>query len=82
MSREVRYKRKAIEQARREKMSELMRDYDETVFYPALNAAKEECAESGHGAKSYHDNGLGWLFISCMDCGATIEKRGPDGEIK
>jgi hypothetical protein len=81
MSREARYKRKEIEQARREKMSELMRDYDDSVFYPALQAVKAECAAVGHGAKNHHNNGLGWIFISCVDCGATLEKHGPDGQV-
>jgi hypothetical protein len=42
MSRETRSKRKEIEKARRVKMSELMRDYDASVFYPALQAVKAE----------------------------------------
>lgn len=81
MSRETRTRRKEIEKARREKMSELMRGYDETEFYPALNSVKRECAETGHGSKNYHDNGLGWTFTSCLDCGATLAKHGPEGQI-
>ncbi|WP_338924643.1 hypothetical protein V0M98_34050 (plasmid) [Pseudomonas silesiensis] len=81
MSRETRTKRKEVEKARRDKMSELMRDYDETVFYPALKAVKAECADVGHGSKHNHDNGLGWNFITCLDCGAMLEKHGPNGEL-
>lgn len=81
MSRETRSKRREIERARREKMSDLMRGYDETVFYPALDAVKIECCALGHGQKSYHDNGLGWTFTSCCDCGAILQKNGPNGEV-
>lgn len=81
MSRETRTKRKDIERARREKMSELIRGYDESVFYPALKSIKNDCAVTGHGAKNYHDNGLGWTFISCFDCGGMLEKHGPEGQV-
>lgn len=81
MSRETRMARKEVERLRRQKMSDLMRGYDESVFYPALDSIKTECAASGHGHKNYHNNGLGWTFTSCIDCGATLRKDGPNGEV-
>lgn len=81
MSRETRMARKEVERLRYEKMRDLMREYDETVFYPALDSVKSECATGGHGYKNYHNNGLGWTFTSCMDCGAMLRKDGPNCEV-
>lgn len=69
-----------IEKARREKMQEVMKDYDRDVYYPALKAIRAKCKEEGHGAFRWDNNGIGWSFRICLSCGATVEKNGPDGE--
>ena len=71
-----------IEKARREKIKELMHDYDRDVYYPALNAVRAKCKEEGHGAFRWDNNGLGWSFKICLSCGATVQKDGPNGEIE
>lgn len=78
MSRLIREQYRAIQAARREKMREAMHEYDEKVFYPAMEALRVECGKAGHGSGHAHDNGLGWTFVSCGACGANIEKIGPE----
>lgn len=61
-----------IESARREKMKEMMDEYDKTVYYPALKALREECVAThgSHSKTTYHDNGFGWEWWYCGRCGA------------
>lgn len=80
MSRETRRKRKDVEVARRSFVSAATKDYDSQVFYPALDAIKDECGKEGHGSQYIHNNGLGWVFMHCSDCGKMLEKIGPEGE--
>ncbi len=75
---EIWSERHAIEKARRAKIAELMEKYDKEVYYPAKKALVARCAEIGHVRSShYHDNGLGWVFFYCNQCGAKNESRGP-----
>lgn len=74
-TREIRTKLRAAERARREKQSELMKEYDENVYRPAIQAIQEECAKLGHAAATFHDNGLGWKFYDCSACRANIKKE-------
>lgn len=79
--RDIRRQLRDIRAARTKKMQDAMRDYDANVFYPSIRAAQELCCALGHNRDGFHDNGLGWVFISCSDCGAMLEKRGPEGEV-
>lgn len=65
-------KKHIIERLRREKMKNLMDEYDKTVYYPDLKELREEClAQHGeHNKSTYHDNGLGWEWWYCGRCGA------------
>ena len=74
-------RRHLIDKARRDKMSELMTEYDNTVYHPALKELRAACKEQGHGGIRYHDNGLGWTFEYCYSCGGIVRKHGPDGQI-
>lgn len=63
------------DKARRERVRQAMEEYDNTVYYPAMEEARRLCAESGHSSLKFHDNGLGWMFSDCSLCKATVEKR-------
>ena len=80
MSREIWRKRRDIDQARREKMQDVMREYDNDVYRPAIEALVATCKAAGHSAGSTHDNGLGWVFVHCSACHGLISKHGPDGQ--
>lgn len=64
-----------LQKARRDKMNELMSEYDKTVYYPALEALREECEKRGHIRGKFHDNGLGWCWYWCSNCGAPFDKE-------
>lgn len=59
--------------ARMEKTREAMKEYDETVYYPALDALRTECAGIGH-----YPDGRWNLMVSgrayqhCGYCGTTL----------
>lgn len=71
-----------IEKARREKMKEVMDEYDRTVYYPARKQLIEECEKEGHSGGKYHDNGFGWSWFYCGKCGGRYDVTGPNGEKK
>lgn len=62
-----------IEHDRREKMQELMKEYDETVYRPAIRELQERCGEKGHVRGTFHDNGIGAYWWYCSNCGARME---------
>jgi len=72
---ERRYK---LDKERREKMQELMGEYDRTVFYPARKQLIEDCEKEGHTQGKFHDNGFGWTWWWCGKCGTSWDKQGPD----
>lgn len=73
-------RRSNIERARSKKMQELMKEYDETVYYPAKKALVRECFLEGHGNGKFHDNGLGWTWMYCGKCGGRYQIQSHDGE--
>jgi hypothetical protein len=64
-----------LEKQRRDKMSELMAEYDQNVYYPAMRDLRKECEAQGHVSGKYHDNGLGWCWFWCSQCGAAFDKQ-------
>jgi hypothetical protein len=60
-----------IERARRDKMVELMDEYDKTVYYPAKKALRERCEKVGHHWHFIDVNPVGYPIFSCNQCGAT-----------
>ena len=60
-----------IEKARRQKMSELMDEYDKTVYYPAKKALHERCEKVGHHWNFSDLNPVGYPIFVCSICGAT-----------
>lgn len=73
MNDSIRERYVAIHKDQRNKRSELMREYNDKVFYPALQDLKDECAASGHGPGHAWDDGHGQFRVSCTACGCSIE---------
>ena len=71
-----------LDKERREKMKELMDEYDKTYYYPARKQLIEDCEKEGHTHGNFHDNGLGWTWFWCSKCGTSFDKTGPNGEKK
>lgn len=71
-----------LDRDRSKKMQELMQEYDETIFYPARKALMKECFKIGHKSGKYHDNGFGWSWFYCNQCGGRYDITGPNGETK
>jgi hypothetical protein len=69
-----------LEKARLLKMRELIEDYDREIHNPQLQALREECGALGHGYGHFHDNGLGWSWNYCNNCGGRFGIMGPNGE--
>lgn len=76
-SSQIWHERHRIDAARREKLHEAMDEYDTTVYFPAVKALQERCAAIGHKRGQFHDNGLGWTWFYCNQCGARMEIEGP-----
>jgi hypothetical protein len=64
-----------IDSARREKLHEAMDEYDTTIYIPAVKALQERCEKLGHVRGKLHDNGLGWTWYYCNQCGAAFDKE-------
>jgi len=74
-------RRGEIDKTRREKMREVMDEYDDTVYYPALKQLREDCEkDGGHKGGTFHNNGLGWSWYYCGRCGGRYDIIGPNGE--
>ena len=60
-----------IEKARRDKLQEMMGEYDKTVYYPARKALRERCEAVGHRWNFSDVNPVGYPIFVCNQCGAT-----------
>ena len=69
-----------LEKGRRDKMKELMEEYDQNIYWPARRKLIEDCEKEGHVHGNLHDNGFGWSWFWCGKCGTSFDKRGPNGE--
>ena len=70
-------RRLEAERARREKIHDAMKDYDDDVYYPAMRALRDECANSGDGHKWEFSclGPLGDPWFHCNLCGASECRR-------
>lgn len=69
-------KRRNLDNERRAFMQEAMKDYDEEVYYPGIDAIKEECERTiGHRPGAWHDNGWGRNWRECTICHKTVEEE-------
>lgn len=71
---EIWRRRHELSAARRKKMQEAMHDYDENIYLPTLRALIAECAAKGHIKGELWNNGLGWSWYNCTQCGGRIEE--------
>ncbi len=73
-----------IQKAKREKVQEVMSEYDKTVYRPALKSLQEKCELLGHKEGIWESNGLGWEWVNCRYCHKTLKKQQYkiEGEIK
>lgn len=60
-----------IEKARRDKMQELMGEYDKKVYRPARKALIERCERIGHRWHFSDLNPVNYPIFVCNQCGAT-----------
>lgn len=73
-STEIWRERLRLEKARRDRVEALMDVYERETHYPAMQALRERCEAIGHRPQSrWHDNGLGWTWRHCGQCGATMD---------
>ena len=66
-------RRRLIDSARREKRREAMKEYDETIYSPAMTSLRAECAKQGHtpngrwgftvGGRAYQHCGACWTTL-------------------
>jgi hypothetical protein len=71
-------KRWQLSKDRTKKQMELMKEYDEKVFRPALKQLKEDCGKLGHVEGEWYYNGLGWSWVCCRYCEIRMKQCGPD----
>jgi hypothetical protein len=70
-------RRLEIDNERRKKTEELMKQYDEEVYFPALKQLQEDCIKiyGEHEKTKYYNNGLGWEWWYCGRCGASHSRK-------
>lgn len=68
--------RHQLDTERREAMRRLMDDFDREHFAKVRNL-QARCAAIGHVRGNLHNNGLGWTWYWCNQCGAAFDKEGP-----
>jgi hypothetical protein len=71
MDNDIWQRRNQIMRERSDKQRELMREYDQTFYRPALAKLVEDCGnlEGGHDHGRWHDNGWGvggWICSRCQ----------------
>ena len=72
MSKDISSERLKIEKDRRTVMARLMKEYDETVYYPARKALRLRCQEeTGHNWSFRGTNPVGYPIFDCTICGTT-----------
>jgi hypothetical protein len=66
----------SLRRQRSQKMKELMREYDKSVYYPEIQKLQQECLESGgHIRGKFHNNGIGWTWYYCTRCDASFDQE-------
>ncbi len=74
MSESIFSRKHQIEAARRDRVREAMKDYDETIYKPARQALVNECAAIGHkpNGRWHHTIGGVAYYQHCGSCGCTL----------
>jgi hypothetical protein len=72
MDNSISTRRWKIDKARRDKMQELMAEYDENIYRPARKKLTEDCASNkGHNWFFVDTNPLGLPIFRCSGCGTS-----------
>ena len=61
-----------VRQERNQKMNELMKEYDTTIYKPSIQALQDECEKLGHIPGALHNNGLSNVGYFCRTCEKMI----------
>ena len=66
-----------IKEDRYQKQQELMGQYDQEVYWPALKALYQRCVDEygEHSKGRWYENGLGWGWYYCDRCGVSHSKE-------
>lgn len=65
-----------IQDARRKKLQEVMKDYDDKIHRPSIKALQEKCEKFGHKESDYwEDNGMGWTWMKCSYCHKKLKEE-------
>lgn len=62
-----------IKKERRNKISELIEEYDKTVYEPAMEQLIKDCEKEGHVKGKFCHNGWGASWYNCEKCGTRLE---------
>lgn len=66
-----------LQRARSDRQMELMKDYDQEYYRPAILNIMKECEHESEGI--WRRNGIGWSWTECRWCGHRLEE-GPTEE--
>jgi hypothetical protein len=58
-----------LKKERRERVEELMKEWDKEHYYPRLKALREECGKLGHNWQFTHAGPTGLPWFMCHSCG-------------
>jgi len=64
-----------IDKDRRNKMEELMEEYDRTVYFPALEQLRKDCEKKGHEEGEWKNNGISYGWRNCTICGVELDRE-------
>lgn len=63
----------AIQVALMKEKERAMAAYKKDVYWPAMQQLEKDCAAIGHHRGNFWDNGLGWSWFYCSNCGARMD---------
>lgn len=71
---EIWRERHRLNDERREFMQKAMAEFDKQ-HRQKVRALQERCEKIGHVRGNIHDNGLGWTWFYCNQCGAAFDNQ-------
>jgi hypothetical protein len=82
MNKSIIDRKNEIDAMKRAYETEAMATYNKTIYYPARKQLVEDCREIGHVEGKWHNNGLGWSFCYCCNCGAVMRKVSDEEDLR
>lgn len=71
---EIWNRRVDIDRRERKERAELLKDHNDKYFKERA-ALIAECEKIGHVEGNFHDNGLGWTWFYCRNCGGRMSEK-------